>query len=80
MMAALVHPMTGIEMNPINIERKALSFDDAVTAHLLRMQGVKYNIIVQRLGTNTHRVGEVFRGEKHAGSRELAQQLFASSH
>ncbi|MBW8320467.1 MAG: hypothetical protein K0M49_15385 [Arenimonas sp.] len=80
MMATLVHPMTGIEMNPINIERKALTFDEAVTAHLLKMQGVKYNIIAQRLGTNTHRLGEVFRGEKHEGSKAKAIELTEKSH
>ncbi len=79
-MATLTHPMTGIEMNPILIERKALTFEEAVTAHLLRMQGVKYNIIAQQLGTNTHRLGEVFRGEKHVGSKAKAKELIATSH
>ncbi|MDO1580885.1 hypothetical protein [Rhizobium oryzicola] len=80
MMVTLVHPMTGVEMNPVLIERKALTFDEAVTAHLLKMQGVKYNIIAQRLGTNTHRLGEVFRGEKHEGSKVKAEELFTLHH
>ncbi|MCJ8517781.1 hypothetical protein ABID21_000704 [Pseudorhizobium tarimense] len=74
-MAITTHPLTGVEINPVVIERKALSFDEAVTAHVMRMQGVKYNIIAQHLGTNTHRLGEVFRGEKHSGSRRVAEAL-----
>lgn len=76
-MATFTHPITGIEINPVFIERKALSFDEAVTAHVMRMQGVKYNIIAQQLGTNTHRLGEVFREEKHAGSKNAASALVA---
>ena len=71
-MALVTHPLTGVEINPVVIERKALSFDEAVTAHVMRMQGVKYNIIAQHLGTNTHRLGEVFREEKHGGSKRAA--------
>lgn len=77
-MVIVTHPITGVEINPVIIERKSLSFDEAVTAHVMRMQGVKYNIIAQQLGTNTHRLGEVFRGEKHAGSKEAAQRLVMS--
>tara|TARA_R110002110_G_scaffold185221_4_gene392309 strand:- start:2151 stop:2321 length:171 start_codon:yes stop_codon:yes gene_type:complete len=36
--------------------------EDAVTAHILRHQGVSYTDIVQMLGTNANRVGDVFRG------------------
>jgi hypothetical protein len=35
-MATIRHPITGVELNPIAIERKALNFDEAVTAHILR--------------------------------------------
>lgn len=72
-MATTQHPITGIELNPITIERKSLSYRDAVTAWLLRMSGEKYNHVAQYLGTNTHRLGEVFRGEVHYGSEEEAQ-------
>lgn len=71
-MATMTHPITGVKINPVVIERKSLTFDEAVTAHVMRIQGVKYNIIAQHLGTNTHRLGEVFRGEKHWGSKEGA--------
>lgn len=76
-MATYKHPVTGVALNPIVIERKALSFNEAVTAHVLRLQGAKYNIVAQQLGTNTHRLGEVFRGEKHYRSKEAALKLLA---
>ena len=74
-MATFVHPNTGVELNPINIERKSLNFEEAVTAHALRLSGEKYNHVAQYLGTNTHRLGEVFRGEVHQGSEEVARAL-----
>lgn len=74
-MATFRHPITGVELNPIAIERKALSFDEAVTAHLLRSRGTKYNHVAQLLGTNTHRVGEVLRGEVHPKAAEVAAEL-----
>ncbi|MCQ0986998.1 hypothetical protein [Jiella marina] len=74
-MAAYLHPLTGIELNPVVIERKALTYEEAVTAFVLRAQGCKYNIIAQHLGTNTHRLGEVFRGEKHMGAEAKATAL-----
>ena len=72
-MATIKHPITGIELNPITIERKSLSYREAVTAWMLRLSGVKYNHVAQFLGTNTHRLGEVFRGEVHSGSEQEAQ-------
>ena len=42
-MATIKHPITGIELNPITIERKSLSYREAVTAWMLRLSGVKYN-------------------------------------
>ncbi|WP_084486742.1 hypothetical protein [Brucella rhizosphaerae] len=75
----VLHPITGVKINPVIIERKALSFDEAVTAFVMKMQGVKYNIIAQQLGTNTHRLGEVFRNEKHHGAKARAQALISGS-
>ena len=40
---------------------------------MLRLSGVKYNHVAQFLGTNTHRLGEVFRGEVHFGSEQEAK-------
>lgn len=74
-MATFVHPNTGVELNPIIIERKSLNFDEAVTAHILRLRGEKYNHVAQYLGTNTHRLGEVFRGEVHVGSEDVARAI-----
>ncbi len=74
-MATRKHPSTGVDLNPIEIERKALNFDEAVTAQIMRRQGEKYNHIAQKLGTNTHRIGEVFRGEMHPSSEDAASQL-----
>lgn len=74
-MTIYTHPLTGVSINPVLIERKSLTYQEAMTAHVMRMQGVKYNIIAQQLGTNTHRLGEVFREEKHIGSRESALTL-----
>lgn len=74
-MATIKHPITGIELNPITIERKSLTYEEAVTAFVLRKRGAKYNHVAQMLGTNTHRVGEVFRGEVHLGSERDAEAL-----
>ncbi|MCT4654261.1 MAG: hypothetical protein N4A65_00465 [Cohaesibacter sp.] len=76
---AIIHPLTGVELNDVEIERKALNFNEAVTAHLMRMQGEKYNIIAQHLGTNTHRLGEVFREELHIGAKQAASRLLATA-
>jgi len=74
-MAPIKDPITGIALNPIIIERKSLSYRDAVTAWVLRLRGVKYNHVAQYLGANTHRLGEVFRGEVHIGSEAEAKKL-----
>tara|TARA_R110002020_G_scaffold147379_1_gene322709 strand:- start:331 stop:576 length:246 start_codon:yes stop_codon:yes gene_type:complete len=73
------HPLTGVELNPLIIERKALDFNDAVTAWVMRLQKYKYHSIAQRLGTNTHRLGEVFREETHLGSKAEAFRLLTSA-
>jgi hypothetical protein len=62
-MAILMHPVTGVPLNDIAIRRKALDFDEALTVHIMRRQGVPYTDIVHHLGTNANRVGEVLRGE-----------------
>ena len=76
---ATIHPLTGVKLNEVEIERKALNFEEAVTAHVMRMTGEKYNIIAQHLGTNTHRLGEVFREEVHQGAKQVASQLLATA-
>ena len=76
-MATIKHPYTGVELNSIEIERPRLSYREAVTAWLLRLSGHKYNHVAQFLGTNTHRLGEVFRGEAHVGSEEEAKAILS---
>jgi len=77
-MAIELHPMTGVELNEISVKRKRLSFDEAVTAHLLHRQGLSFTEIVHRLGTNANRVGEVFRGDVHPGAARKALELLLS--
>lgn len=71
-MAPIPHPITGVKLNPILIERPALDYKEAVTVWILKLQRTKYNHIAQMLGTNTHRVGEVLRGERHPGAQAEA--------
>ena len=74
-MAITKHPMTGVELNDITIKRKTLSLDDAVTAHIMRQQGVTFTDVVQKLGTNANRVGEVFRGDVHPQAANIALDI-----
>lgn len=76
-MAMIRHPITGVPINEIAIERIALTFEEAVTVWVMRLTGEKFAIIAQKLGTNTHRVGEVLRGEKFPNSRETAETLLS---
>lgn len=73
-MATYKHPITGIELNKIEVKRKALNHDEAVTAHILKLQGVSFTDIVQMIGTNANRVGEVFRGELHPDAHHKATE------
>ncbi|MEP3633389.1 MAG: hypothetical protein ABJN12_09745 [Shimia thalassica] len=72
------HPITGAKLNPLKIERVRLNFDAAVTAWIMRLQGEKIQIIAQRLGTNTYRLGEVYREEVHPSSKQRAIDLLIS--
>ncbi|MEJ6397021.1 hypothetical protein [Yoonia sp. 208BN28-4] len=74
-MATTTHPLTGVKLNRIYIKRKALSERDAVTAIILRHKGTHYQDIAQMLGTNTHRLGEVFRGEIYPNAHKKALKL-----
>ena len=74
-MATELHPITGVALNPIVVERKAHNFKEAITGHLMRWSGEKYQTISQRLGTNTFRVGEVLTGEAHPKAKIAALRL-----
>lgn len=72
------HPITGVRMNVITLKRRALSFAEAVTAHVMRLQGVSYTDIVHKLGTNANRIGEVFRGDEHPEAVDEAIRLLTA--
>ena len=74
-MATTKHPITGIDLNEITIKRKTLNIDEAVTAHIMRKQGATFTDVVQKLGTNANRVGEVFRGDVHPDAAMKALDL-----
>lgn len=71
-MAISKHPLTGVSLNDITVKRKRLDLDEAITAHILKQEGSTFTDVVQKLGTNANRVGEVFRGEEHPTSAMLA--------
>ena len=71
-------PELGVELNPIVVRRKRLSFDDAVAAWAMRLRGEHYNTIAHRLGCNPARLGEVFRGERHRGARKRAVEMLSA--
>lgn len=73
------HPITGIVLNVIVKKRRALTFAEAVTAHIMRMQGVTFTDIVHKLGTNANRVGEVFKGEEHPNAKTEAYRLLTAA-
>lgn len=72
------HPITGVKLNVIAHKRRALNFNEAVTAHILKQQGATYTDIVHKLGTNANRVGEVLRGEVHPDASGEALKLLTS--
>ena len=77
-MAALKHPLTGVMLNAIEFERPALGEKEAVTAWILRLQGEKYSNVAHLLGTNTHRLGEVYRGEAFPRAEVQARELLGA--
>lgn len=62
-MANLSHPLTGVPLNDITIKRKSLTEIEAVTAHIMKIEGHTFTDIGYALGTNANRVGEVFKGQ-----------------
>ena len=74
-MSTEIHPETGVELNCIDVVRPALDFDDAVTVHMMKARGEKYQLIAQKLGTNPARIGEVLRCEAHPGAAAEAVKL-----
>ncbi|WP_126136712.1 hypothetical protein [Tritonibacter mobilis] len=69
------HPLTGVVLNVPARKRRALTFAEAVTVHILYIQGVEYTDIVYKLGTNPYRIGEVLKGEIHPAAQTEAYRL-----
>lgn len=69
--------LTGVDMNPIPLERVTFTYSEAVTVWILKLKGTKYALIAQHMGANALRIGEVLRGEVHPGARQQALALLA---
>ena len=74
-MATTEHPLTGVRLNHIEVVRKSLTEAEAITAIILRHQGEHYHSIAQKLGTNTHRIGEVFNNKVHPKAYQKALEM-----
>lgn len=69
------NPVTHVRLNPIKINRKSLDFMDAVTAHVLYLQGKTVSKIAQYLGTTVSRVSAVLREKVHPDAKSKAIEL-----
>ncbi|WP_370312501.1 hypothetical protein [Sagittula sp.] len=80
-MAISMHPVTGVPLNDITIRRKTINEEEAVTVHVMKLQGVSYTVIVHHFGVDARRIGEVLRGEVWPEAAEkalaLSDDLFA---
>ncbi|WP_423211559.1 hypothetical protein [Paracoccus yeei] len=57
-MATYRHPVTGVLLNHITVQRSSLSEQEQATARLLHRQGYTQQRIAAELGTNQGRVNE----------------------
>lgn len=78
-MATLKHPLTGVELNEVEIKRPNLEFDEAVTAHVLRLQGRKIQTISAMLGTNQARVADVLKLKVHPKAANAALEVYRAA-
>jgi hypothetical protein len=76
-MATFYHPITGVELNSIEVKRPNLTKDEAITAHVLRMNGHKIQTITAMLGTNQGRVMSALNGETYPNAASDAAKLTA---
>lgn len=74
-MAYVIEPLTGVKINDLAIKQASLNSKSAVTACVLKLQGWTWHHIAAALGTNPHRLGEVFRGEKYPDAERQARAL-----
>ncbi len=58
----------------------AISFDDAMTIHVLRAEGFTYVELCRLFGDNTSRVTQVLDGVLHSGSWEAALEQLTRGH
>ncbi|WP_422049895.1 hypothetical protein [Shimia sp.] len=77
-MATIRCPFSGIDLNDIAVKRASLSFEAALTVHILRLQGRKIHTISAMLGTNQARVVDVLQLKVHPEAANLAVELAAA--
>lgn len=68
------HPLTGVELNVLWIQRETLNQEEAVTAWIMRDQGDKTHEIAARLGTSAAQLHAVFRGDLHPEAKAMARR------
>ncbi|MEJ6389885.1 hypothetical protein [Gymnodinialimonas ulvae] len=71
-------PFGNFQLNEINVQRKGLSYVEAVAVWLMHWSGEKQHLIAAKFGTNPGRIADVLTEKKHEGSRMDAQALRAS--
>lgn len=72
------HPITGIELNMYRKRRKSLTFEDAVTVWIMRLQCEHRTDIEFFMGTCSFRIHEVLSGEVHADAKAEAIRRLTS--
>ena len=60
------------QLNMIVVRRASLTFDEAVLAWTLRLNGEKQHMIAAMFGTNGGRIAEVMTEAVHAGAKQEA--------
>ncbi|MCA1337371.1 hypothetical protein [Pseudooceanicola marinus] len=71
-MATQKHPLTGVTVNELGFTRKSMTFEDAVTAFILRLQGRTVTEMVRIMGISSWRISEVIGGVVHPGAEAEA--------
>ncbi len=66
-MATYYHPVTGVLLNQITVQRSNLGWLERETARLLRRDGLSQQQIAAKLGTNQGRVNEALADDDDDG-------------
>ena len=77
-MSTYRHPITGVELNDIDVKNAALGPQEAVTVHILSQEGKDRTTIAHMLGTNPARIIEVVKGSEHPNSANEALKLMTA--